>query len=132
MKKIILLIIILLPSLFSGCVVGAGMGDYKIKIAEDYSVLRTSSKSITIGKSEGDGFWSTIVPSKVIEVYSDENYIAAKQVTSNNDNYWIVNLKNDTVYGRLNEDEFDEKLQELNVKVDFKSIDKFKKEYGVK
>ncbi|SCJ60428.1 Uncharacterised protein [uncultured Clostridium sp.] len=132
MKKIILLIVMLTPSLFSGCIVGAGMGDYKIEMPEDYAILRTSSESITIGKSEGDGAWSTIVPSKVTEVYLGENYIVAKQVTVNSYTYWIINLKDDTIYDRLTDNEFLEKLQELNIKVNLKPIDNFKKEYGVK
>lgn len=115
MKKIIFLIIILIPSLFSGGIVGAGMGDYKIKLTEEYSIIRSSSESIQIGKYDGEGLWEIIVDGIVEEVDWNDDYIIAKQKNENIEYYSIIDSKTDSFYGMLSYKDFSEKLIEYGI-----------------
>lgn len=126
MKKIIVLFSFLF---LGGC---AGLADYSIDLSKEYSLLRTSGNNITIvPKSDyQDGMWEeNVIPSKVVEVGWDADYIIAKQqdYPKNEFYYWILNINEEYVEGPFILSEFQEKSIEYGISdLELKSVDDIK------
>lgn len=145
MKKFIL-IIVALSTLLTGCVVGAGMGDYTIKLTSSYSIIRNSSQSIDIYSNSK---LITENPSSAIitDVAFDDTYIIAKQtglkskdtqdptskkvLDNSKEYYWIIVTNDEAIYGPLSYEDFLSKKKELSLPdtLELKKIDYYKKIY---
>lgn len=135
MKRIFkCLSIMLLSLLLYGC---AGEGDYDVELPNNYSLIRSSSHSISVKKQTGEGEWeSDTIPEKVTEIAWNNEYILAKQLglkvkdpdvsaeykipDESKVYYWILKVEDDSVFGPLSEEEFDKKKDELGVPKDLK------------
>lgn len=144
MKSILkCLLIISLSMILYGC---AGAGDFDIDLSGGYSLIRSSAHMVTINKRESEAIWGeAIIPAKVIELAWNDNYILAKREglkLRNPDNpddryeipdeskidYWILDVENGEVYGKLNEQDFIKKKNELGVpnSLILKDVDSYK------
>lgn len=126
MKKLIGLLFFSL--LLCGC---AGLADYDIDLPGDYSVIRTSADNVIIAPKVGSGTWGeTVIPTKVLEVGWNNNFIIAKQedISINKKNYWIINIELNEIEGPLESQDFEKKLLDYNIKeIELLKIEDLKK-----
>lgn len=137
MKKIIVnLSIILIAIYMVGC---AGLGDYEIELINGYRVVKSSPESITIFPAS-DSLDDIVVPDFednsddknefIVEVGHDKNrYIVAK---TNLNLYYIIDTKEVIKYGPLNENEFNNKKEDLDIlsSIELKNLEEYTRDFG--
>lgn len=145
LKQIILLI--LCCFILSGC---AGLADYTISLDNGYRIDRLSAHQIQIYGEEAvnDGNENVMnylyVPAKVTAIWSDEQYIIAKQLhlkvgeqgvdrppqnpTADDYSYWIIEIDKYEVKGPLSQKELENNSKQLGINVIFTPIEKLKRE----
>lgn len=106
-----------------------------IKINSNYSVESSSANEIHIINKNPIYIDAVIngliVPGKVVKLNWDEKYIIAKQQLLKNGEpideyrYWIINISNNKVYKSLTKKEFEQKQDELNIKLKLENLKKF-------
>ncbi|MFL0166823.1 DUF3997 domain-containing protein [Candidatus Clostridium helianthi] len=71
---------------------------------------------------------TVIVDSRVSGIAWDENFILAEQTKNNSKNYWIIDVKQDKVYGQLKYEDFDKHRYFLKIdsKLRLENPDKYK------
>ncbi|WLR41293.1 DUF3997 domain-containing protein [Bacillus carboniphilus] len=140
MKK--LLMILTIPIFLTGC---AGLGDYQADLGENYQIFRSSADNVKItynNDTENNSSYQNVIPEKVIAVNYNENCIIAKQVgmkrneenpnseyevpDETDQNHWIVEKSTTAAIGPLNEEEYNLKLDELNLDLELKSVESFR------
>lgn len=135
LKKIIRfisLIVLIMPLV--GC---AGLGDYKIKLFNDYEIIRISAECVYLTKEETDWneFLVPIYYDGLTEEHSEyvteaghdsKRYIVVK---TSKDLYYIVDDKESKIYDNLSKNEFDKKKEEFGISDDIvlKSLDDYEK-----
>lgn len=99
---------------------GPGTADYHYKLSDKYEVVHAAA-------SEGRGYTriekindtKIIIGNELNGIAWDKNFICARQ-TKDKDYYWIIELKNDKVYGPFTKEEFKLKKEELGVSKELK------------
>lgn len=93
-----------------GC---AGASDYDIDLPGDYSIVRLSSQEIILAPKIEEGSWGErVVPTKIVEVGWNSDFIICKQENLNNQElyYWIININDKKVTGPINYEKFQEEI----------------------
>lgn len=113
--------------LLFGC---AGAGDYSIDLPGKLEVSRINSEDIGIFTMDGTA-GTPVIPSKIIEVGWDDDYVLAKQVENQKEYYWIIDVKTEKALGPLKNDVFLEKREEFKIPntVKLKKLDEYEKVY---
>ncbi|WP_165440828.1 DUF3997 domain-containing protein [Rubripirellula amarantea] len=119
-------VLLLLTTVMLGCqpvAFGPGLQDFSAPLPHGYFIHRTSAHQIIVAPQQ----WSPdtpIIPTKVVELDHDDQFIIAKQQllerrSPNNPNdtyeqpkpdafqYWILDMQTPKVYGPFTEEEFD-------------------------
>lgn len=99
---------------------GPGTADYYYKLSDKYEVVHAAA-------SEGRGYTrienindtKIIIGNELNGIAWDKNFICARQ-TKDKEYYWIIELKNDKVYGPFTKEEFKLKKEELGVSKELK------------
>ncbi|WP_078115744.1 DUF3997 domain-containing protein [Clostridium beijerinckii] len=126
--SLIIFIIIFIPVIFWGCgYLGPGSADYSYKLSSKYIIYRPSSDCTELDKKENRNM-TVIVDSRVSGIAWDENFILAEQTKNNSKNYWIIDVKQDKVYGQLKYEDFDKHRYFLKIdsKLRLENPDKYK------
>jgi hypothetical protein len=135
MNKYWFLILFIYFQLFFSCV---GLNDWRYKIINNYEIWHINSNEIVIGYVKDNGNSLTIhenskadgrligIPPKVIEFCNNEKYICAKVVLKkdwvvNEENYndilyYVVDTEEKIVFGPLDEEKYNEKINDLLIK----------------
>ncbi len=124
----IIFIIILIPVIFLGCgYLGPGSADYSYDLSSKYIIYRPSSDCTELDKKENRNM-TVVVDSMVSGIAWNENFIIAEQTKNNSKNYWIIDIKQDKVYGQLNYEDFDKQRYFLKIdsKLRLENPDKYK------
>lgn len=138
-KLTILTLIIIVCFGFVGCF-GPGSGDYSYNISKDYKVY-SAGTTLIVKENEGEFNPETTIPSDIKLVGWNDKFICVMQknqeshiengivnvIEDDTENYWIINIENDEVYGPMIKDEYNNKKIELGIeKIKLKSPDKFR------
>lgn len=140
MRNLILIVCFTLFLMLSGC---AELADYTIPLPNGFRIDRLSSHQIGIYGEEpliehedeqGIVYNYNYVPAKVTDIWWDDHYIIAKQVTLQSINggveepneakyaFWLIDMQANTVYGPLDEDALTEQKQLVGVSEETKLI----------
>ena len=159
-----LLFLIISCFILSGC---AGLADYSISLDNGYRIDRLSSQKIQIYGDETvnneikneyieiygeaaindeikNGYSYLYVPTKVTDVWWDNDYIIAKQLrlildeqgykeppkkpTEDDYSYWIIEIEKYEVKGPLTLKQLEYDLNQLEINVEFTPIEKLKRD----
>lgn len=130
-KRIGFIIILCTLAVLVGC---AGIGDYHVDLIGNYSIVRSSAHQVTISPKKNEGmdnhYGSPVIPSKVIQVGWDEQYILAKQVGLKQDPdkeyydkipdetyeyFWINDTETNDIFGPMFEEQYINKKEQLSI-----------------
>lgn len=141
MKKIYISVLVLCVSMtLSGCF-GPGISDYSYDLATGYQLIRSSAHEIKVIPKSSVGI--PMIPEKVVEIAWDDTFILAKQQGLKKKSegstymipdekvirYWIINAKENSVYGPFESDDFNKKRKELKISdsLKLKDVDSYNK-----
>lgn len=111
-RNISILISILVCSMvLSGCgYLGPGNADFNYELSGKYELVHSPVTAIWSNTGVGKA-----VEEEVIGIAWNNDFILAEQKINNNSNYWIIDVKNNKIYGPLNTASFDTKRGELKI-----------------
>jgi len=132
MKKIAFFLIFFSLFIMNGCIPGPGISDFSFDLPNDYQVVRSSSHDVKVVPKSGWTSDNQIIPSKVIEVVWDDNYILAKQnrlmrekpndpnrtyeiPDTSKEYYWILDTSKKESFGPYDLKQFSEIRKSLNI-----------------
>lgn len=141
MKRICILVIVLYVSMtLCGCF-DPGISDYRYDLATGYQLICSSAHEIKVVPKSSVGI--PMIPAKVVEIAFDDTFILAKQLGLKKESenstymipdekvirYWIINAKENKIYGPFENDEFNKKQKELKISdsLKLKDVDSYKK-----
>lgn len=104
-KRLIPIAAILL--LFSSCMFGPGMQDWRLPLSNQYEMWRINSEEIVIGRADGSGGLETVIGSKVTQYFTSGSYVAAIQENVQTDgssetgtpSYYLLNAADGALAG---------------------------------
>lgn len=100
---------------------GAGTGDYVYNLSDKYQVQHAAASSeLGYTKIENIVDSRVVVGNELNGIAWDENFICARQKINEKEQYWLIDLNKDNIYGPFTEDEFNIKKEELGVNKDLK------------
>ena len=95
----------------SGCgYLGPGNADFNYELSGKYELVHSPVTAIWSNTGVGKA-----VEEEVIGIAWNNDFILAEQKINNNSNYWIIDVKNNKIYGPLNTASFDTKRSELKI-----------------
>ena len=127
-KKLYLFI---LPFFLFSC---PGLNDWRYKLPNDYEMWHINSSNITVGLAGKDNSSLSIydggiligIPPHIIDFGHDEKYVCAKIITKESQGneyfYYILDTQNRYIYEFSNENDFNEKMEELDIGIKIKNL----------
>ena len=95
----------------SGCgYLGPGNADFHYDLSGKYKLFHSQGNFIFM-----EGGTEVAVDLEVIGIAWNDDFILAEQKINNTSNYWIIDVKNNKIYGPLNTASFDTKRSELKI-----------------
>ena len=149
MKKMLLLIVFLIcvVAVLTGCAFGSGMQDYSYNVGTGYTLYRVSAHNIIVTPTNGNDGTKPEINPKVVEIAWNERYVLVKQIGMKRkypynpdssyeipDNskvaYFILDTVELKLYGGYDLKEFSEqrKLLEISDEMKLKTVNSYPKE----
>jgi len=124
-KYVLALSFIILSCILYGCgYFGPGMADFDYHLSGSYHLYKAGEAKIwtCYGSSK------QIVEGNITGIAWDDDFILAEQIKDGKKNYWIIDVKNNKIYGPLSEPDFNAKGKELktNSKLKLEKPEKYK------
>ena len=114
-KHVLLISIIILSCILYGCdYFGPGMSDFNYELSGNYHLYKAGEARIWMNND------NEIVEGNVTGIAWDEDFILAEQTKDDNKSYWIIDVKNNKIYGPIKEKDFNEKRKELKINTKLK------------
>lgn len=97
--------------MLSGCgFLGPGNADFNYELPGKYELVHSPVTAIWSNTGVGKA-----VAEEVIGIAWNDDFILAEQRVDNKSNHWIIDVKNNIVYGPLDTASFDTKKNELKI-----------------
>jgi len=123
---LIILIIVLLSILLYRCEfpLGPGTADYSYDMVKNYAIYKVGNNERSIDIRTGSSY-EYVIKGYITKVAWDDDFIIAEE---NYENYWIIEVETDKVYGPYTKEQFDEQKIKLKVNenLEMKDPDYFK------